>query len=82
VRYVERHSEFPFVGCRRGQRLALASPGDEVSLSAHVEADPRDWLARPGHDSLVVQTLSQREGYAITLLTFDATESEEDESDA
>jgi hypothetical protein len=82
VRYVERHSEFPFVGCQRGQRLALASPADEVGLSAHVKTDPRDWLARPGRDSLVVQTLSQREGYAITLLAFDATESEQDESDA
>jgi hypothetical protein len=51
MRYVERHSEFPFVGCHRGQRLVLASPADEVSLSAHVEADPRDWLAPPGHDS-------------------------------
>jgi Zn-dependent peptidase ImmA (M78 family) len=83
VRYVQRHSDFPFVSCQRGQRLlALPAATDEAGLSAHVEADPRDWLGRPGRDSLVVQTLSQRDGYAITLLAFDATETDADESDA
>jgi hypothetical protein len=73
----------PFVSCQRGQRLlALPAATDEAGLSAHVEADPRDWLGRPGRDSLVVQTLSQRDGYAITLLAFDATETDADESDA
>jgi Zn-dependent peptidase ImmA (M78 family) len=83
VRYVERHSDFPFVGCQRGQRmLALPTPTDDTGLSAHVEADSRDWLGRPDRDPLVVQTLSQRQGYAITLLAFDATESEDDQTDA
>jgi hypothetical protein len=83
VRYVQRHSDFPFVSCQRGQRLlALPAATDEAGLSAHVEADPRDWLGRPGRDCLVVQTLSQRDGYAITLLAFDATETDADESDA
>lgn len=83
VRYVERHSDFSFVSCRPGQRLpALPAPTDEAGLSDHVEVDPRDWLGRPGRDSLVAQTLTQRDGYAITLLVFDATETDADESDA
>jgi len=52
---------------------------DATGLSAHEEADPRDWLARPGRNSLVIQTLSQRRGYAITLLAFDPAGSEDDE---
>jgi len=75
VRYVDRHREFPFVACHRGQRSpALPAPADETGLSAHVEADVRDWLARPAPGSLVAQTLTQRGGYSITLLAFDATE--------
>lgn len=74
VRYVDRHREFPFVACQRGQRSpALPAPADESGLSAHVEADARDWLARPASGSLVAQTLTQRAGYSITLLAFDAT---------
>jgi hypothetical protein len=83
VRYVERHADFSFVSCRPGQRLlALPAPTDEAGLSDHVEVDPRDWLGRPGRDSLVAQTLTQRDGYAITLLVLDATETDADESDA
>jgi Zn-dependent peptidase ImmA (M78 family) len=79
VRYVDRHREFPFVACRTGQRLwALPSPADESGLSAHIEADIRDWLARPCPGSLVAQTLTQRGGYSITLLAFDATEAKEE----
>jgi IrrE N-terminal-like domain len=83
VRYVERHSDFSFVSCRPGERLlALPAPTDEAGLSDHVEVDPRDWLGRPSRDSLVAQTLSQRDGYAITLLVLDAKETDADESDA
>jgi hypothetical protein len=83
VRYVERHSDFSFVSCRPGERLlALPAPTDEAGLSDHVEVDPHDWLGRPSRDSLVAQTLSQRDGYAITLLVLDAKETDADESDA
>jgi hypothetical protein len=55
-------------------------PRDETGLSAHEEADPRDWSARPpGRDGLVVQTLSQRGGFAITLLALDPAKPAEDE---
>jgi hypothetical protein len=71
VRYVDRHREFRFVACQRGELSpALPTPADETGLSAHVEVDVRDWLAR----SLVAQTLTQGGGYSITLLAFDATD--------
>jgi len=80
VRYVQRHPDFPFVSSRPGQRLsALASPVDETGLSAHEEADPRDWLTRPGRDALIVQTLSQSRGHATTLLALDPAGSDNDE---
>ena len=60
VRYVQRHPDFPSVLYQPGQRLSeLPSPVDKSHLSAHEEADPRDWLVRPGRDALIVQTLSQ-----------------------
>jgi hypothetical protein len=72
VRYVDRHRDFPFVSCWPGQRLSeLPSPADESGLSDHEQADLRDWLARPCQGALVIQTLSQHRGYAITLLAFD-----------
>jgi Zn-dependent peptidase ImmA (M78 family) len=71
VRYVARHSDFPFVSLQRGQRLpSLSLPGGEAGLSAHAEGDPRDWLARSDLGPLILQTLSQREGYGMTLLAF------------
>ncbi len=80
VRYVDRHYEFPFVACGRGQRSpSLPTPADETGLSAHQEATQTDWLARPASGSLVVQTLTQGGGYAITLLAFDATEADRTE---
>jgi Zn-dependent peptidase ImmA (M78 family) len=77
VRYVERSPAFPFVSCQRGQRLALPSPVDDTGLSVHEEGASRDWLVRAGRDALVVQTLSQRRGYAITLLAFEAVGSDD-----
>jgi len=81
VRYVERRSEFPFISCRAGHRLAdLPSPIDDSGLSAHLEADPREWFSQPCDQPLVIQTLSQENGYAITLLAFDCdgADSEDD----
>lgn len=82
VRYVDRHRAFPFVACRPGQRLcALPAPVDDTGLSAHEEAAPGDWLGRAGRNALIVQTLSQRRGYAITLLAFDQEGVDDDEDD-
>jgi IrrE N-terminal-like domain len=79
VRYVERHPEFPFVSCRPGQRLSeLPSSDGEDDLSAHVETDPRDWLARPGSGTLVIQTLRQQSGHAMTVLVLDSETGDDD----
>jgi Zn-dependent peptidase ImmA (M78 family) len=80
VRYVQRNPDFPSVLYQPGQRLSeLPSPVDESRLSAHEEADPRDWLVRPGRDALIVQTLSQSRGHATTLLALDVAGSDEDD---
>jgi hypothetical protein len=80
VRYVQRHPDFPSVLYQPGQRLSeLPSPVDQSRLSAHEEADPRDWLVRPGRDALIVQTLSQSRGHATTLLALDVAGSDEDD---
>ena len=52
-----------------------------LGLSAHEEAAPGDWLGRAGRNALIVQTLSQRRGYAITLLAFDQEGVDDDEDD-
>jgi hypothetical protein len=79
VRYVERNDEFPLMNCRPKDRLPPVPPSeDHDGLSAHVEADPRDWLARPRHNSLVMQTLSQSAGYAITLLAVDLSQADDE----
>ena len=80
VRYVQRHPDFPSVLYQPGQRLSeLPSPVDKSRLSAHEEADPRDWLVRPGRDALIVQTLSQSRGHATTLLALDLAGSDDDD---
>jgi Zn-dependent peptidase ImmA (M78 family) len=80
VRYVERHRDFPFVCCRPGQPLFdLPDPVGDDSISAHVEADARDWLARPDQAAVLAQTLRQKGGYAITLLVLDGSVEDEDE---
>ena len=80
VRYVQRHPDFPSVLYQPGQRLSeLPSAVDKSRLSAHEEADPRDWLVRPGRDALIVQTLSQSRGHATTLLALDLAGSEDDD---
>ncbi|VFU08806.1 ImmA/IrrE family metallo-endopeptidase [Methylocella tundrae] len=80
VRYIERRSAFPWLSCQRGDRLPiLPSVVDASGLSAHEEAIARDWVARPSRDALIVQTLTQSRGFAITLLAFEASDSEDDE---
>ncbi len=72
--------EFPAVGCRREHPLpAVPSPVDEKGLSAHEEVDPRDWLFPSDRQTLIAQTLHQNAGYAITLLAFDMSDTEDDE---
>jgi Zn-dependent peptidase ImmA (M78 family) len=79
VRYVDRSPAFPFVSCRRGGTLCgLPAPVDDTGLSAHEEGAAQDWLVRAGRDDLVVQTLTQRNGYAITLLALEPAPADDD----
>lgn len=78
VRYVQRHPNFPFVSCRKGDPLpGLVDAPDDDRVSPHVEADASDWLARPSGASLIAQTLRQKAGYSITLLVLDDSEDED-----
>ena len=71
VRYVERAEGFPMLAIRSGDPAPVLPPPDDSGLSAHEGGDPNDWFA-PGHrQPLVVQTLHQQKGYAITLLALD-----------
>jgi hypothetical protein len=82
VRYVERADCFPFVSIGPGCRLSiLPNPADSSGLSGQEEADPRDWLAPTSQTALLMQTLSQRGGYAITLLSRDPDGREDDGDD-
>ena len=72
VRYTQRDNGFPVLAVRHGDAAPVTPPAaDGSGLSAHEEGDPLDWFA-PGHrQPLVVQTLHQQKGYAMTLLALD-----------
>jgi hypothetical protein len=72
VRYFERHQEFPPLSCHPKQRLASCETTAYAGgLTAHVQADPSDWLARPPRGDLLMQCLLQGGGYSMTLLMLD-----------
>lgn len=80
VRYIERKSPFPFIDLKPYDRVpSQPKPLDETGLSIHEEADPSDWLVLANGNSLVVQTLHQQNGYAMTLLAFEDADGESDE---
>ncbi len=79
VRYVERHPSFPFVSCRPGEPLPFCqSKPDSSGVTGHIEADPREWLARSPRCDLLMQRLFQDGGYSMTLLMLDDDETGED----
>ena len=72
VRYFDKAQDFPYIARRKGDTLPpFALPADNSGLTSHDLADPLDWLARSPKQDLVVQTLHQRDGYAITLLVLE-----------
>ena len=74
IRYVDLHPDFPSLVCGKGQRVSgLPTAADTRGVSNHEEADPADWLRRPGDGDLIIQTLTQRNGYSITLLFQDGS---------
>ena len=72
ISYMKRRDGFPFIVCDRGDPIPeIPPPTGDDNLSDHVEADACDWLARPNRVDLILQTLHQRDGFAITLLALD-----------
>ncbi len=70
VRYVERGNYFPGIARRTGQNLGEVPVATGLSgISDRIQGDPGDWLARPSSETLIIQTLHQRDGFAMTLLT-------------
>lgn len=77
VRYIDRKDTFPFVRLNNGDALPLISgPSDGNAITDHDEADFRDWGMRANDAGLVVQTLFQDKGFAITLLALEHSDCE------
>jgi hypothetical protein len=79
--YADRTQGFPNLCLGRGPAVPRLPSGDAAgSLSVAEEMDSEDWLAASRVASLQVQTLHQKEGYAISLLRIDAVP-DDDEGD-
>lgn len=82
VRYIERRDDFPFIVCGRDEPIRnLPPPTGDYGLSDHVEADARDFLSRPSRFDLIIQTLHQRDGFAITLLALDGADASDEDDE-
>lgn len=81
---------FPYLGLRKGQPLparsvtaAFVRGAEPRSLSEPLPVQPDVWLDRSAHGTAVYeQALSQRDGWALTLLAVELPESDEGESDS
>ena len=81
VRYINRNDGFPYIKLRSGDILpSLPTLLDGTAMTDHEQADPRDWGLRPSRSDLVAQTLFQENGFAMTLLALDRSETQTDDS--
>lgn len=81
LRYIDRRDAFPAIRIERDAPLpVLPKASDGAGLSDHEDADPRDWLGAKADASIVIQTLHQDDGFAITLLTIDRDGTEPEEA--
>jgi Zn-dependent peptidase ImmA (M78 family) len=89
LRYACRSRDFPFLDIQKGDplpatSLSAQSRADQGEISDWVEIDAGIWLATDQarrHGTVLEQTLAQRGGFRMTLLTLEAEESDEDEED-
>jgi Zn-dependent peptidase ImmA (M78 family) len=83
VGYFERHPDFPFVSCRKGDPLpSCETTPDPGVLTGHMQSEPRDWLARLPQRELLTQRLFQANGYSMTLLMLDGDDEDEETSNS
>jgi hypothetical protein len=81
VRYVDRSDAFPFIGLRKNDTMpSVPDARTSDPITDHDEADPRDWGMHSNNAGLVVQTLHQKNSFAITLLALDHENSETDDA--
>lgn len=74
VRYVERGTYFPQIALRPRQRLGgISLPDGSSGLFDSLEVDLPNWLVRLSPMRPTVESLSQRDGFAMTLLTLGIT---------
>lgn len=86
IRHVEKQRFFPGLSVWRGDQLPSYSISCRSTLpfgevSEWQDVDGGIWLTSPKGRSVCEQTLSQRNGYRMTLLTLDDDEAEDDDSD-
>ncbi|MDH3668974.1 MAG: ImmA/IrrE family metallo-endopeptidase [Paracoccaceae bacterium] len=81
IRYVEKSEGFPsIVPWTNDPHGPLpAPPGDGSPLTGLDEVSAQGWLTYPDRSQLFAQTLYQREGHAITLLTVEQDDSTTEE---
>lgn len=82
LRYWSQGPDFPFPRVLRNMQMPML-PQDRGSSPTEIDdGDPLDWFTDPGDATLAVQTLYQQDGHAMTLVTVEREEDDEDEGHA
>ncbi len=82
LRYWARPSGFPYTAIKSEDPMPeLPQKRDGSKLTEMEEADPADWISRPDNSAISVQTLYQRNGYAMTLVVVSADQDDDKEND-
>jgi hypothetical protein len=80
LRYAQLGTGFPRLSISKGQPIPfLPRHSGGGTLSALDEVDAADWLERPQGTSMSVQSLRQRDGYAIILLKAQSNDAEDND---
>lgn len=83
VRYFDKSGDFPFLMAKKDSLLppSVQAHRSAGTLTDAAEADPKDWLDGPIKGELWIQTLYQRNGFGITMLTLDAEDPGAEDTD-
>ena len=77
LRYWAHGSGFPRTGIGKGDPLPLV-PSSGAALTDLEAVDPHDWLTATDQTEIAVQTLHQRDGYAMSLVVLEANPDDAD----